>query len=185
MTHSADDNMGRVSLTSPRVWDENSPLYEVFNNISLNEGDIVYVWMPDDFSTALVLGKCRDNSFHTNASNKTFTVLYESVTSDGWLVVSGSGTKFTIENSTGVLLMIDGTKILTDKTDYLLMAKELTQKLNALVNTFNSHTHPIPVLTVTGAVPAGTAPVVTTPSPTQSTSQTAQQFNTNDYTYNK
>lgn len=177
LTESSEDAFGRVRVTSPRIWLE-SELLDVFNQIPLNVDDIVYVFTEDDFSTALVLGKCRDNNFKTNSKNQDWVVIYESVKEDKWTVISGIGEQLLIENSQGLSMLMDGEKIqFNEGSQNLIFINELTDKLNNLVtqvgdivSKYNAHTHPY-------TSPSG--PAVT--SPTTSTASNPSRFSASDY----
>ena len=79
-----------------------------------------------------------------------------------------------------VQMQIGGTKLQIDNAGVVINGGELggmvkinqlTQKLNALVNTYNTHTHPV-ATTGTEAAQSGTA---------AATASTAQPFNASDY----
>lgn len=105
------DGKGRVRITSPGIWAEPTgepDYYPVLNNIPLNVGDVVFVYVESmtTISNAIILGKRRDNNFQSNGSTpEGFDVLWESVSPEGrWSVAYVRGDELWVENSSGVAL---------------------------------------------------------------------------------
>lgn len=121
-TNAAEDpaGMGRVKLEAPTVWensDESEDYYPSVGAQPLNVGDVVFVYIQDmDFANPLILGRCWDNSFVTNAEDfEGYSIVFESVTGEGddtkWSVAYVRGNSLIFLNSDGVNCKIDGTTI--------------------------------------------------------------------------
>lgn len=109
---------GRVELRSSNVWDRSLRI-PVVGNVPLNEGDVVFVDVSNGYDSPLVLGRSRDGSWSTHASDSAsgYSVLWESVSSDGstWGVAYTVGSSFVYENSSGfVLRSMDGNVVVHD-----------------------------------------------------------------------
>lgn len=123
VTNSANDpeGKGRVKIEAPALWEnasESEDYIPVNNNIPLNEGDIVYVYIYDmDFANPFILGRCRDNSWRTNGSDpEGFSTLWESVvlvneSTVKWAVAYVKGDSLIYENSEKVIFDITGSVI--------------------------------------------------------------------------
>ena len=109
---------GRVELRSSNVWDRSLRI-PVVGNAPLNEGDVVFVDVSNGYDSPLVLGRSRDGSWSTHASDSAsgYSVLWESVSSDGstWGVAYTVGSSFVYENSSGfVFRSTDGNVVVHD-----------------------------------------------------------------------
>lgn len=124
------DGKGRVRITSPGIWAEPTgepDYYPVLNNIPLNVGDVVFVYVESmaTISNAIILGKRRDNNFQSNGSTpEGFDVLWESVSGEDdnkvWSVLYVSGDAVVFENSSNVAFRVDQADITLTTDKYSL-----------------------------------------------------------------
>lgn len=125
-TNAADDPEGRsrVKLEAPTVWensDESEDYYPSVGAQPLNVGDVVFVYIQDmDFANPLILGRCWDNNFSSNAAENAddlagYSILYESVTGEGddtkWSVAYTMGDQLIFLNSAGVRFAIEAATV--------------------------------------------------------------------------
>lgn len=115
-TSSCDDPNGRVVISSPNIWVGLTDFYvPVINAVPINKGDVLFVLVEDlDFQSPIVLGRCRDNNFTSNANIPSdFSVLFESVNqSKGtWTVAYVSGGKMFVQNDKGMVLSVESGEV--------------------------------------------------------------------------
>ena len=112
LTNSSEDIYGRVKVKNS-VWESNC-LVGVLNNLTLNEGDTVYVDVSEGFESPFVIGFANDD---TKATPDNFSRLFMSKSQDGEssCYVKGGLIQFN-GGSNGGLIKIEE---LTDKVNEL------------------------------------------------------------------
>lgn len=150
LTNSIEDEFFRVKVEAEGFWTE-SPLVPVLNACPLKVGDTVIVDVSQGFSAPLVIGKILDKDSVTNSDGG--QVLSESEGPQGWSVITTNQATIKIVNSDGITITIGkDIEINGGKLGGLINIGALVEKLNALVSTFNMHTHGVssaPTTTVT------------------------------------
>lgn len=133
--------------------------------------------MPDELKSADVIGIVTPKGHYitlNEAAENDEDIL--TVQLEGGLSVKASTEKVYLEIPDGSTLEITKDNVLFNggNNEGLINIKELTDKLNQLIDTFNNHTHTIPALTVVEAT-------TTKPSNSSSPGSKANKFNQSDY----
>lgn len=163
-SNSSSDPYSRVKLKSTGVW-ESTGLVNSLNGIPLKKGDCVYVDVSQGYENPFIIGRSmtKDNNFHTKVEG---SLIFESSDGKNWTICYVKNNTFVIQNSNEVTLeILEGTIIMNKgKNGGLIKIKELTDKINGLVNWAKDHTHVIP----SGAINCGgnvNGAPVTAPAP--------------------
>lgn len=144
---------------------------------SVNEDECTCVLVDNDgqefFDVRLQPVTGKNKYFLQIPKKKSFVLAVRIEGSDDWMIVA-------CEEVEKVQLIVGSSEVIITENDILLNGgelgglikiSELTAKLNDLVNTFNTHTHPV-VTTGTAAAQTGTA---------AATQNVAQRFNQSDF----
>nr|DAI54979.1 MAG TPA: hypothetical protein [Caudoviricetes sp.] len=110
LTNCEEDSFGRVKVSIPNVF-EFSPLLPSLNSIYLEVGDSVLVDLSLGPDNAFILGKVYDYNQAQSSPKGDYFTIYEAKSGSEWSRLGVSGTKLVWENSSGVQLHVDGTKI--------------------------------------------------------------------------
>lgn len=138
LTNSIDDRYHRVRVTSEGFF-EKSDLIPVWNQIPLNQGDVVILDISQGIQNPMVVAKFLDKTQKTNSRLSAGQTIFESSNGSKWQVLSVTPEKLVLENSQGMSLTLSDKFIINDGENLgMVNVKAMTERFNKIERAINS-----------------------------------------------
>ena len=126
-TSSSEDELGRVKVECASLWEKESTLLPVLNNIYISKGDRVILFSPENLQQSLfVLGKFQSKANQSNDSidSKSKAVLFQARVGDSYVMGTQDETSLTVETDKSLKIAITTDAISIEVPEgYVLKAK--------------------------------------------------------------
>lgn len=135
ISNSSDDNLNRVKVKCPLLWDE-SPLMPSVNGIPLKKNDIVFVDISDGVDNSYIIGRSFDNQ-GSYAKQVNGSLLFESSNGSDWTIAFVKNDKLEIYNSKGSKIVVSGESIEIDAQSITLGGNSSKTTINGSLSHSN------------------------------------------------